>query len=104
MLVVTENVFILIHFFRPPFFLFLLRRNLFSKRECSDQKTYLAKVEGSAQKPFQTPSTILGPLAAIVGFAGGVALQAVSKCPQRRYAGILREIDAPPPGFSELQN
>ena len=70
MLVVTENVFIFIHFFRPPFFLFLLRRNLFSKRECSDQKTYLAKVEGSAPKPRDTHLSrphrpFWGPLAAI---------------------------------------
>ena len=36
------------HFFP---FLFLLRHLLFSKKECSNQKTFLAKVDGSAQKP-----------------------------------------------------
>ena len=35
---------------------------------CSDQKTYLEKVSGSTPKPFQTPSDILGPLAAILYF------------------------------------
>ena len=31
---------------------------------------------------------ILGPLVAILDFAGGAALQAVSECSLRRYAGI----------------
>ena len=48
---------------------------LFSKKECSDQKTYLAKVDGSTQKSrsrhlFRLRRPFLGPLAAIVDFAG----------------------------------
>ena len=35
-------------FFSPPFFT-ILRRDLFSETECSDQEIYLAKVDGSAQ-------------------------------------------------------
>ena len=42
-----------------------LRRDLFSQKKCSDQKTYLAKVlecpKTQEQTPFQTPSAILGP-------------------------------------------
>ena len=29
----------------------ILRHDLFSQKECSDRKTYLTKVDGSAQKP-----------------------------------------------------
>ena len=40
---VVATIFIIIFFlFSPPFF--LLRRDLFSEKECSDQKTYLAKL------------------------------------------------------------
>ena len=34
-------------------------------------------------------SVIFSPLAAILDFAGGVALQAVSECPLCRWASIL---------------
>ena len=52
-----------------------LRHNLFSKKECSDQKTHLAKVDGSAQKPRSTPFSrprqpFWGPLAVILDFWG----------------------------------
>ena len=62
-------------FFFSPFFLFLLRRDLFSQKECSDQKTYFAKVDGNAQKPrgrhlSRPPLPFWGPLAAILDFAG----------------------------------
>ena len=43
---------------RPLFSLLFssfLRHNLFSKKECSDQKTYLAKVGRSAQNTRDTP-------------------------------------------------
>ena len=33
------------------------------------------------KNPFQTPSAILGPLAAILDIAGGAVLEAVSECP-----------------------
>ena len=35
--------------FSPPFHHFILRRDLFSQKECSDQKTYLAKVARNGQ-------------------------------------------------------
>ena len=72
------------------FFLrFLLRCYLFAQRECSDQKTYLAKVAKNAQKPrgrhLSRPRRLFwGPLAAIFDFAGGAALQAVSERTLRR--------------------
>ena len=49
-------------------------------------KTYLAKVDRSAQKPSGTPFSrpswpFWGPLAAILDFAGGAA---VGECPPRR--------------------
>ena len=55
------------------FFSFLLRRLLFSQKECSDQKTYLAKVDGSAPKPrgrhlSRPRRPFWGPLAAILDF------------------------------------
>ena len=59
------------------FFLhFLLRRDLFSSKECLDQKTYLANVDQSAQEPRIGPLSrprrpFCGPLAAIMDFAGG---------------------------------
>ena len=61
------------------FFFFLLRRLLFTKKECLDQKTYLAKVDGSAPKPrgrhiSRPRPPFWGPLAAILDFAGGAAL------------------------------
>ena len=54
-----------------------------------DQKTYLAKVAKNAQKPrgrhLSSPhQPFWGPLAAILDFAGGAALQALSECPLRR--------------------
>ena len=56
-----------------------------SKNECLDQKTYLAKVERSAQKrgvgTFQDPfSHFLGPLVVILDFEGSALLQVVSEC------------------------
>ena len=59
------------------FFLrFLLRRDLFSSKECLDQKTYFANVDHSAQEPRIGPLSrprrpFCGPLAAIMDFAGG---------------------------------
>ena len=59
------------------FFLrFLLRRDLFSSKECLDQKTYFANVDQSAQEPRIGPLSrprrpFCGPLAAIMDFAGG---------------------------------
>jgi len=54
-----------------------------------DQKTYLAKVDGNTQNPrgrhlSRPPLPFWGPLAAILDFAGGAALQAVSERPLRR--------------------
>ena len=49
------------------FFFFFLRRLLFSQKECSDQETYLVKVDGTIQKPFQTHSTILEPSSSYLG-------------------------------------
>ena len=47
-------------------------------KECLDQKTYLAKVDGSAQSfgvdTFPDPVGYFGTPAAIVDFAGGAAL------------------------------
>ena len=74
--------------------MFLLRCDLFSLKECSGQKTYIAKVAEDAQKPRRP---FWGPVAAILDFAGGAAvrqcrrcgvtgvaaLQALSKCPLR---------------------
>ena len=60
------------------FFLFsFLRRELFSKKESSDQKPW-GRHLSKPRQPF------LGQLAAILDFAGGAALQAVNKCPRRR--------------------
>ena len=54
--------------------LFFLRRLIFSQKECSYQKTYLAKVDESTSKleadPFQDLVSYFGPLAAIFDFAG----------------------------------
>ena len=57
--------------------------------ECSDQKTYLAKVAWNAQKlrgrHLSRPHRLFwGSLAALLNFAGGAALQAVSERPLRR--------------------
>ena len=54
------------------------------KTGSSDQKPYFAKDDGSAQKPGVTSLSrpcrpFLGPLADILDFAGGAALQAVSE-------------------------
>ena len=54
----------------------ILRCELFSKKECSDQRSYLAKVDQSAQYPrigtLSRPRwPLCGPLAAILDFAGG---------------------------------
>ena len=56
-------------------------------------KYYLAKVDGTTQKPqgrnlSRPRPPFWGPRAAISDFAGGAALQAVSERPLRRYAGI----------------
>ena len=69
------------------------RRKILPK-ECSVLKTCLAKVAQNAQKPrgrhlSRPRRPFWGPLAAILDFAGGAALQAVSECPRRRQAGIL---------------
>ena len=77
----------IIRFSPPPFFSF--HHDLFSKRECLEQKTYLAKVDRNAQKPrgrhlSRPPLPFWGLLAAILDFAGGAALQAVSERPLRR--------------------
>ena len=58
-------------------------------KECSDQKTYFAKVAENAQKRrgrhlSRPRPPFWGPLAAILDFAGGAALQAVSERPLRR--------------------
>ena len=55
------------------FFFFFLCCLLFSKKECLDLKTYLAKVDGNAQKPRGRPLSrpsrpFWGPLAAILDF------------------------------------
>ena len=52
---------------------FFLRRLLFSWKECSDQETCLAKIDGSIQKPMvghlSTPRwTFSDPLVAILNF------------------------------------
>ena len=57
------------------------------------EKTYLEKLDGRALKPrgrhlYRPWRPFWGPLAAILNFAGGAALQAVTECPRRRYAGI----------------
>ena len=80
-LVATKNICLFPFFFSPLSSPFLIEK-------CSDQKTYLAKVDGSAQKPRVRPLSrprwpFWGPLVAILGFAGGAALQAVSECPLR---------------------
>ena len=64
-------------------FLFFFRCLLFSERVLG------LKVDGSAQKPrgrhlSRPPLPFWGPLAAILDFAGGAALQAVSERPLRR--------------------
>ena len=62
----------------------------FSHRRITQiKKTYLAKVDGGTQKPLGRPLSrphqpFWDPLAAILDFAGGAALQAVSECPLRR--------------------
>ena len=63
------------------------------EKKCSDQKTYLAQVEGSAQKPrgrhiSRDRWPFWGPLAAILNVTGGAAVQVVSECPHCRQAGI----------------
>ena len=59
------------------------------EKECSDQKIYLEKVAKNAQKArgrhlSRPRRPFWGPLAAILGFAGVAALQAVSERPLRR--------------------
>ena len=58
-----------------------LRRLLFSQKECSDQKTYLAKVAQNAQ----TPSAILGPPGGYIGFCGRCRRQRVPPSPLGWY-------------------
>ena len=70
--------------------------DLFSQKECSDQKTYLAKFDESAkqsrgrQTPFHIPSAILGAPSCHFEFlwCWGIAGQALSECPPRLQAGI----------------
>ena len=50
---------------------------------CSDQKTYLAKVDQGSNNLFPDPVSHFG-LSGRWGVAGGAALQAVSECPRRR--------------------
>ena len=79
------------HYFRHIFFfLFLLCCLLFLQQEC-----YLTKFDRSAKKlgvdTFPDPLILFwGLLAAILNFAGGVAVQMVSKCPRQHQAGSLR--------------
>ena len=60
------------------FFSSFLRHLLFSWKQCSDQKTYLANVDGSAKKLrgshlSRSCPPFWGPLTAILNFAGGAA-------------------------------
>ena len=58
-----------------------------------DQITYLVKVDWSPQKlrgrhPSRPRRPFWGPLAAILDFTGGAALQAVSECPGAARLGF----------------
>ena len=58
------------------FILLFFLRLIFSNKECLGLKTYLAKVDGSAQKPRGSPLSrprrpFWGPLVANLDFAGG---------------------------------
>ena len=73
-------------FFFLPFLPILLSCVLFSYKECTNQKSYSAKVYGSTQKPqgkylSRTHCPFWGPLATILNFLGSAVLQAVSYCP-----------------------
>ena len=59
-----------------------------------DQKTYFAKADRSAQNVGVTSLSrprwpFWGPLAAILDFAGGVALQVVNECPRHHLLVFL---------------
>ena len=59
------------------------------RRSARIKKTYFAKIDRSSDKHWgnhlsRPRQPFWGPLAAILDFAGGAALQAVSECPQRR--------------------
>ena len=71
------------------FFFFLLFSYTFLIKEVLRLKNLFGKVDGSTQKSRGRPLSRLrqlfwGPLAAILDFAGGAALQAVSERPLRR--------------------
>ena len=82
-----KHHYLFIYFF--IFSIFFLHHNLFSLKECSDQKIYLAKVDGSAQKPFQSPSAILGPPGSHFEFCSRCGFAGV----ERRQAGIILNCD-----------
>ena len=65
----------------PPSRPFLIEGVLRSKNLFSESGQEHPKYKRKTS--FQTPSTILGPLVAILVLTGSAALQAVSKCPQR---------------------
>ena len=75
---------ILISLFSSPFSVFFHRCYHFSQKECSDQKTYLAKVGRSAQKSRSTPLSRPGGrpfyIFEVLIEAGGKVLQAVRRC------------------------
>ena len=82
-----QRQYVFISFPPPSFFPRFLPRVLFSQKECSYQKTYLAKVDGSAQKPESRHLSrpcwpFWGPVAAILDLAGSTVLQAVSEHPR----------------------
>ena len=79
---IVASIFIsLFSFFFPVF----LRRDLFSKKDCSDQKTYLAKVAQNAKKPWgRHPDPLCHFGAPWRPFWILQALQAVSERPLRR--------------------
>ena len=93
-LVATKNNIILFSFifsFFSYLFSFLFSPVVYfsHRRSVWITKMYLAKVDESALKPRGRPLSRLrqpfwDPLAAILDFAGGAALQVVSECPLRR--------------------
>ena len=70
-------------------FSFFSLSSTFLIKWASDQTTYIAKLDWSAQKPkgrhhSRPHRSFWGPLAATLDFAGSAALQAVSECPLHR--------------------